>query len=63
MKKIEKLQKQLIDAQDLYKIVGIECEQAANKGWYDQLKSAQKRSLSLAAKITKIKNQIRMEQI
>ena len=58
MTTLEKLQKKLKEAQEMYRVVGLECEGAAKAGAWIQLKAAQRRSLSLSNTIMKLKHQI-----
>ena len=62
MTKLEKLQKQLQDAKNLYETVGKECDGCAKAGARVQLKNAQRRSLSLSNRIIKLESAVRAEK-
>jgi hypothetical protein len=62
MTKIEKLQAKLADAKAMYEIIGLECEGCARTGAWVQLKNAQRRSASCAAKIHRIQAELYAEE-
>ena len=56
---MDKLIKKLEEARRMYEIVGIEVKQLAEAGHYTQLRSAQKRSMSLAKKVMGLEDKLR----
>jgi hypothetical protein len=61
MTKLEKMQQQLADAERMAEIIQGECEACANAGAFIQLKSAQRRALSLDTRIHNLRCRIQKE--